>query len=197
MALAHELRDVLAVESQAMVTSKWRLVSCKEKPLTTGYGDRGLYGPLDCLAAVNLLCSAAVVMTERRRLASKLAIIAYRFHAFSDGETGTVSAMLRNLVHQLASQSDTIFSAMTGLFNKCGSGSQQPSDTELSILLKTTFSQTCGRVHLLESCRIRHDLANWSHQYLSLHVEGLCEEIVTDMLGFDNAPATNLTVCRF
>jgi DNA replication protein DnaC len=88
----------------------------------------------------SIMCSAAIALTAQRRLTSKPALIAYHFHTFSDPGTRTVSAMLRNLVYQLARESDDILNALTTLFNRCDSGSRNPSDIELAALLRTVLS---------------------------------------------------------
>ncbi|CAD0086295.1 unnamed protein product [Aureobasidium vineae] len=88
----------------------------------------------------SIMCSAAIALIEQRRASSRPILIAYHFHTFSDSDTRTVGAMLRNLVHQLACQSDDICNTMTDLFKKCGSGSRRPSDSELTDLLKAALS---------------------------------------------------------
>jgi len=73
-------------------------------------------------------------------MASRNTLLAYHFHSFSDAETWTLGAVLRNILHQLASQSDSVCNDLTTLFKTCGSGSRRPTDGELAVLLKATLS---------------------------------------------------------
>ena len=84
--------------------------------------------------------AAAIALTQQRRMASRNNLLAYHFHSFSDAETWTLGAVLRNVLHQLASQSDSVCNDLTTLFKTCGSGSRRPTDGELAGLLKATLS---------------------------------------------------------
>ncbi|THX33176.1 hypothetical protein D6D12_01698 [Aureobasidium pullulans] len=156
MALAYEPRHLPASKPQAMVTTKWRLV-------TTGEGVRVLDSStrLDMahwitwlwqicyvvskkrshpLSNTDHYSAAAIALTQQRRMASRNTLLAYHFHSFSDAETWTLGAVLRNILHQLASQSDSVCNDLTTLFKTCGSGSRRPTDGELAVLLKATLS---------------------------------------------------------
>lgn len=84
--------------------------------------------------------AAAIALTQQRRMAPRNTLLAYHFHSFSDAETWTLGAVLRNILHQLASQSDSVCNDLTTLFKTCGSGSRRPTDGELAGLLKATLS---------------------------------------------------------
>ncbi|THY72431.1 hypothetical protein D6C95_10213, partial [Aureobasidium pullulans] len=88
----------------------------------------------------SVMCAAAIALTQQRRMASRNNLLAYHFHSFSDAETWTLGAVLRNILHQLASQSDSVCNDLTTLFKTCGSGSSRPTDGELAELLKATLS---------------------------------------------------------
>ncbi|THY22242.1 hypothetical protein D6D02_00931 [Aureobasidium pullulans] len=81
-----------------------------------------------------------LLLTQQRRMAPRNTLLAYHFHSFSDAETWTLGAVLRNILHQLASQSDSVCNDLTTLFKTCGSGSRRPTDDELAGLLKATLS---------------------------------------------------------
>ncbi|THV89302.1 hypothetical protein D6D26_09801, partial [Aureobasidium pullulans] len=88
----------------------------------------------------SVMCAAAIALIQQRRMASRNNLLAYHFHSFSDAETWTLGAVLRNVLHQLASQSDSVCNDLTTLFKTCGSGSRRPTDGELAGLLKATLS---------------------------------------------------------
>ncbi|THW45601.1 hypothetical protein D6D21_04353 [Aureobasidium pullulans] len=88
----------------------------------------------------SVMCAAAIALTQQRRMAPRNTLLAYHFHSFSDAETWTLGAVLRNILHQLASQSDSVCNDLTTLFKTCGSGSRRPTDGELAGLLKATLS---------------------------------------------------------
>ncbi|THY23166.1 hypothetical protein D6D01_06063 [Aureobasidium pullulans] len=88
----------------------------------------------------SVICAAAIALTQQRRMTPRNTLLAYHFHSFSDAETWTLGAVLRNILHQLASQSDSVCNDLTTLFKTCGSGSRRPTDCELAGLLKATLS---------------------------------------------------------
>ncbi|THV64647.1 hypothetical protein D6D28_09746 [Aureobasidium pullulans] len=88
----------------------------------------------------SVMCAAAIALTQKRRMAPRNTLLAYHFHSFSDAQTWTLGAVLRNVLHQLASQSDSVCNDLTTLFKTCGSGSRRPTDGELAGLLKATLS---------------------------------------------------------
>ncbi|THW67901.1 xanthine/uracil permease family protein-like protein, partial [Aureobasidium pullulans] len=49
----------------------------------------------------SVMCAAAIALTQQRRMASRNNLLAYHFHSFSDAETWTLGAVLRNVLHQL------------------------------------------------------------------------------------------------
>ncbi|THV72585.1 hypothetical protein D6D27_09574, partial [Aureobasidium pullulans] len=54
----------------------------------------------------SVMCAAAIALTQQRRMASRNNLLAYHFHSFSDAETWTLGAVLRNVLHQLANALD-------------------------------------------------------------------------------------------
>ncbi|KAI5247884.1 hypothetical protein E4T43_01777 [Aureobasidium subglaciale] len=112
----------------------------------------------------SVICSAAIAMTEQQCTASKQSLIAYHFFTFTDAKTRTVDAMMRSLVHQLARQSDTFYSATNVLFVKCHEEGQPPTIPELFDLLTEALPcdvETYLFLDALDECDEQTELADF------------------------------------